>query len=522
MKKLLSLICSVLMTISLFVSLSIANAASQANATVPIQLKSSSTAVDTSQSEYSLKGAVFTFYADQNKKTVLGTAKTDASGVASFSKNLKYPTASEKTKAIYMEETKAPNHYVRDSGLHKITLKSDKGLVFDGKTVKNGARISVCNTPMRRIVISLTTENPVGWSARNGLKASIYQDKNRTKLLESITTDSNGKAQTKKYYTQGTYYLTIDKCPDNVKPEYKKYKINVTKDGFSQNGKCNPRYFFIEYTSQPIFLNSGLPKDFVAGESSAGKVTFHDVGKGMYVYTPYGYNKNTKYNVIIMAHGQGGHAREFMDTKSKHDVVVNGAVQKVAIPQIWDYMIEKKLMNPLIVVGYEYPLVQYNTANLDTHAKYIKETILPYVIKNYSTYASSSSPAAIRKARDHFAMGGFSLGSMYTFSVGMERLLPYFSSFVGLSGVQQSGNVVKALKSDEYKDYDINYMCIYAGTSDAGRRGCSNGFNEFVKTNKLTKNQNAFYIEAEKGGHNWQNWSTGVFDTMQRLFAGQD
>ena len=164
-----------------------------------------------------------------------------------------------------------------------------------------------------------------------------------------------------------------------------------------------------------------VPKDYQVASKKPGTVTRLDydskdyardegpVTKTAYVYTPYGYDekdRDTRYDIIYLMHGWGGHAGEYFGY--------------TATKNMFDHMIENGDIPPAIIVSAtfynENSDGDFSSSEAELHAFHqdFENHLMPTVEKQYHTYAQSVSKADLKASRDHRVFGGFSLGSVTT------------------------------------------------------------------------------------------------------------
>lgn len=136
------------------------------------------------------------------------------------------------------------------------------------------------------------------------------------------------------------------------------------------------------------------------------------ITKTAYVYLPYGYDENdaeTRYDVVYLMHGWGGHAGEYFEFS--------------ALKNVFDHLIENGDILPVIIVSPSF----YNT-NSDTgwggsvnevrNFHYDFENHLMVTVEGkYHTYAENTTPEGLMASRDHRMFGGFSLGAVTTWQI---------------------------------------------------------------------------------------------------------
>ena len=164
--------------------------------------KSTLKIIKVDENDVPLKGVKFEIY-DVNKKLV-DTIVTDEKGVAQ-SKELNLGT-------YYYKEVEAPDNVIMDTEMHKFELTKDGEVV-----IKN-----IVNKLVRgklRIVKTTETGTPI--------KNVTFQILNEAKeVIETITTDENGIAETKPLKA-GKYYYRETEAPVSVIADYTEYEFIV-------------------------------------------------------------------------------------------------------------------------------------------------------------------------------------------------------------------------------------------------------------------------------------------------------
>lgn len=153
--------------------------------------------------------------------------------------------------------------------------------------------------------------------------------------------------------------------------------------------------------------------------------------KTAWVYVPYGYSEEEKYNVFYLSHGGWSNETTIMGTPdSPH-----------SFKHIMDHAIEDGRIRPLIIV-----LPTYNNTSSSDSGSYslalqltdnfhneLVNDLIPAVESKYSTYAESTDAEGLAASRDHRGFGGFSMGSVNTWHT-FQYCLDYFRYFLPMSG----------------------------------------------------------------------------------------
>lgn len=253
--------------------------------------------------------------------------------------------------------------------------------------------------------------------------------------------------------------------------------------------------------------------------------TIIKIQKKMYVYLPYGYSPEKKYDVLYLMHGGGDNEGYWFGTGDykPDDRTFGEDGNKTAT--ILDNMIEKKMINPLIVVtptfysyadGYSADKADF-TANF---GKELKNDIMPYIATHYATYATGSTPADLIAARDHQAYAGLSMGSMTGFSSVLMYCTDYISWVGNFSGCKADLDAISASLNGEYANYKINYWFNANGKNDAARVEHKAAYAEMLKKcpDKFTEGENCIFIDKAIGAHAFYSWEIDLFNLLTIFF----
>ena len=174
-------------------------------------------------------------------------------------------------------------------------------------------------------------------------------------------------------------------------------------------------------TMEQTGYTTAVPSSYKAASDQSGTVTRLDydskdyvrdgaaITKTAYVYTPYGYDENdeeTRYNIVYLMHGWGGHAGEYFEYSSTKN--------------LFDHLIENGDIPPVIIVSATFYNENSNTDFSGSIAEFrqfhrdFEENLMRAVEGQFHTYAKSASDEDLKASRNHRAFGGFSLGSVTT------------------------------------------------------------------------------------------------------------
>lgn len=252
-----------------------------------------------------------------------------------------------------------------------------------------------------------------------------------------------------------------------------------------------------------------LPDEFFQEIQEKGAVNSFVVDNhNVYVYQPYAYDRTSPYDVLLLIHGSGGQGIMVMNANARF------GENTIYLTDFLDHMIEQHLCKPMLVVTFDFG-GNYNPSGMYT---YLQDSLLPFIVENFSTYASGTDAESLIAARDHFAIGGYSLGSMYTMNCGMQLALSYFSQFLCFAGTNGEEELIYALKHTDTDQYPIRYFFMNSGDTDGETVKCKKAFAQLLsRVGCFQNNQNA-HLCITSGGHEWRPWFVGMYNSFQLLF----
>jgi len=292
--------------------------------------------------------------------------------------------------------------------------------------------------------------------------------------------------------TQGVWEVTIDKPAPEI------YTYNFIVDGVSVNDAANvlAQRDGTRYLSMLLIDGERSANYREANQRGSLKYMWYDsqllgINRRMVVYTPYGYETNTKakYPVLYLLHGGGG------------DEEAWSSMGRAA--QILDNLIEKGLAKPMIVVMPNGNPGQQAAVTLDLPAKQISyndpefknayvtslvKEIIPFIEKNFRAIPKSSSRA----------IAGLSMGGGHTTSATI--LFPgTFDYICPMScGIGESDHLdadLQGIKKAGYKLYWVG-----CGKEDGAMKGTE------ILDKALTRNGMEHTMYISEGAHMWYNW----------------
>lgn len=282
-----------------------------------------------------------------------------------------------------------------------------------------------------------------------------------------------------------------------------------------------------EKTTSKIY-DSALPARFYKDCRQKGTVeTMHysvniwgeDYDRSAVIYLPYGYNeadKATRYNLMIMLHGNSETANDWVDE------IITQNDYTLHFTNLYDNMIASKVCDPFILVsletcvdwyGWNWSEVSYEQLGYE-----LREIVLPYLAEHYNTYAKDGSLESLQAARSHFGIGGNSWGSQMALNSGLLMNYDLFGNYLCMSANDCEYKARKVIHDEE--NANLTPVCFYtaAGTYDNMRDNtCQCYYKVIYKKAVLQDGVNAFYHET-RGGHEWKVWATEFFNAMHYMF----
>lgn len=244
-----------------------------------------------------------------------------------------------------------------------------------------------------------------------------------------------------------------------------------------------------------------------------------------FVYLPYGYDTDgdRRYNIVYLVHGHYGDASTFLSTDG-------GLLRKVL-----DNMIERGDIEPLIVVtptyNYGSPMPSYVDTDRYCRAlpQELQHDLMPLVESRYRTYALSADSAGLASARNHRAIGGFSMGGVTTW-YALDKMLSMFRWFLPMSGdswslgafagMNRSAETTRYLEQRiRQQGYGANDFYIWAasGTSDSAYRETLDQV-EGMAASSFFNLRNLSFHEKDGARHEYRPMVEYIYNALPYFF----
>ena len=247
------------------------------------------------------------------------------------------------------------------------------------------------------------------------------------------------------------------------------------------------------------------------------------ITKTAYVYTPYGYNENdaeTRYNILYLMHGWGGHAGEYFDfaaTKNMFDnLIANGDIPPIIIVSATFY-------NENSSTDFSSSIEEFRAFHQD-----FENHLMPAVEGRFHTYAASTSPEDLKASRDHRAFGGFSLGSVTTW-LQFCYDYDYIHYFLPMSGscwyygtygdfrFEDNVDFIEQLVKDENLDERGYFIYHAVGTEDAVKSQSIGMAEEMLSREIFTPDHYVFY-QKDGGYHDFNAVQEYLYNALPLFF----
>ena len=247
------------------------------------------------------------------------------------------------------------------------------------------------------------------------------------------------------------------------------------------------------------------------------------VTKTAWVYTPCGYDENdadTRYNILYLMHGWGGHAGEyfeFTETKNLFDnLIANGDIPPLIIVSATFY-------NQNSRTDFSGSIEEFRAFHLD-----FENHLMPAVEGRFHTFASSTSDEDLKASRDHRAFGGFSLGSVTTW-LEFCHDTDYIRCFLPMSGsswyygtygdfqIEKNVDFIEQLVRDNDLDGRGYFIYHAVGTNDTVKSQSIMMADEMLSREIFTPEHYVFY-QKNGGYHDFNAVQEYLYNALPLFF----
>ena len=286
-------------------------------------------------------------------------------------------------------------------------------------------------------------------------------------------------------------------------------------------------------------MTESVPSSYKAAASRQGSVERLDyesmdyardstpLTKTAYVYLPYGYDEadtETRYDIIYLMHGMGGHAGEYFDytpTKNMFDnLIENGDIPPVIIVSATFY-------NENSARDFSGSIGEFRVFHSD-----FENHLMPAVEGKYHTYAEDTTPEALAASRDHRVFGGFSLGSVTTwlqfcydydyirYFLPMSDSCWYYGTY-GDFRFEENVDFIENLVEEQNLNERGYFIYHAVGTEDMVKYQSEEMASEMLSRETFTPDHYVFY-QKEGGYHDFDAVQEYLYNALPIFFGGEN
>lgn len=249
--------------------------------------------------------------------------------------------------------------------------------------------------------------------------------------------------------------------------------------------------------------------------------------KEAWVYLPYGYTEEQKYNVMYISHGGWSNETTVMGTDTNPR----------SFKHVIDHAIEDGKIKPLIIV-----LPTYNNTSKSDSGDYslalqltdqfhneLVNDLIPAVEGKYSTYAEDTTPEGLAASRDHRGFGGFSMGSVNTWCT-FRYCLDYFRYFMPMSGSYgMNGEAMAEMVRSSGHTAEDFFIFSASGTDDFAYSAfksqvmsMANESDGFFRLAKTETDGNLSFLEREGYSHDGRASEEYTYNGLRFFWNGAE
>lgn len=236
------------------------------------------------------------------------------------------------------------------------------------------------------------------------------------------------------------------------------------------------------------------------------------------VYTPPGYDPAQRYNLLLIAPGAGHSAHQWLEKTNR----VNGLHPRITGRNLLDSMIAHGYTQPLIVAVVEYYLHGAAELVAPVYEQDLRQRVLPFLAREYSTFASVGEDGVFVPAPEHFAFVGVSFGSMMGWELlpSCTDLFSYWGLYSG--GFQDNDEMIGRISEGVDESRPIHYLYAGDGTMLDSWHAYFNRFAALTAgCPDLEEGKNAHFFPIKKTEHNYADWNISLFNSLQLFFQNR-
>ncbi|MCJ8008441.1 alpha/beta hydrolase [Lederbergia wuyishanensis] len=216
------------------------------------------------------------------------------------------------------------------------------------------------------------------------------------------------------------------------------------------------------------------------------------------VYTPPGYSKKKKYNVLYLLHGIGGDEKEWYEQMNPHHILDNLYAENKLEPMIVVFPNGRAMKNdrPEGNIFDPEKIAAFETFEYD-----LLNDLIPAIESRYPVW----------KNRHHRALAGLSMGGGQALNFGLKHL-DTFSYVGGFSSAPNTKSPEVLITNPQKVTQRLKVLWLSSGDAD-NLTPISENFHHYLTDKKIP---HIWYLD--EGGHVPSVWSSGLFHFSQLLF----
>lgn len=393
------------------------------------------------------------------------------------------------------------------TGNSKVATVNKKGVVTgitEGVTkitctIKGTVIKAVCKITVRRFVDSIDT----------GDTYINFYNARETYQIKTTILPKNTTLKKVTYSTEDKSVATVNSKGLVTAVGVGSTKIIVkTMDGSGASTVLDVKYVSGSYDTPLGFTSKKNIKHGKVDEITYSS-SFTGTDRIALVYTPPGYTKNKKYNVLYLLHGMGCSQSQWCEIGA--DYILDNLYS------------EGKISDMIVVMPYCYAMKQgediatmnglkpYNDFEYD-----LEDCLMPYIEKNYS----------ILTGREHTAIAGLSMGGSQTCNIGLKRtdLFAYIGMFSPAATSDVKTNFTSVLEDEIHSQNPPKVIWLSVGSSDIVSGDSTHAIKKELEKESVQEylNQNgikyAFYEMPTIASHGSPEWQNGLYNFTQMIF----
>lgn len=354
----------------------------------------------------------------------------------------------------------------------------------------------------------------------NGNKITFRLSANyatQVKLSGSWMTNAFAGGEMMKKSDNGIWEITIDA------PAPELYTYTFTVDGVST---LDPSNVFVQRDGSRymngLLVEGGYADEYKEAEHHGNieQAWYYSAENNMerrlYVYVPYGYDKNdkkTKYPVLYLLHGGGGDEDAWSTLGRTAQIMDNLIAAGKAVPMLVVMPNGNPNQYAAQTLGIPTnPNTKSYNSGFDNYTSLVND-IVPFIEKNYKVKAD----------RAHRSVAGLSMGGGQSFYIAFRNTDKFASVGIFSSGLIGASAIGSAPFDGEkempgiyntpskYNKFDL----IYLSCGEQDNR--ITGMKEFYdKLNSL--GYKGLFYESYPGNHEWKVWRRNLSSYVQKIF----